>query len=140
MSAQKYNIIFKGYWREVKKGGIPSESGIYCVYTCTHDKKGGTVTLKKLVYIGESKNVHKRIEDHEKLAKWRTHLKQDEILCYNFGSVSSTSRDRCEAAMIFKHKPPENTEYVNSFPFDQTSLSLSGKTTLLTTKFTVKKK
>lgn len=39
--------------------------------------------------------------------------------------------------MIFKHKPPENTEYVDSFPFDQTTTDLSGKTKLLHTSFTV---
>jgi hypothetical protein len=39
--------------------------------------------------------------------------------------------------MIFKHKPLENTEYVNDFPFDQTTMNLSGKTALLHTSFTV---
>ena len=137
MAAQTYSIEFDGYWREPNKDGIPKKSGIYCVYTCTFDKKEKTVSLNKLVYIGESDNVNSRIADHEKQEDWESHLKDGEQLCYSFGGISGASRVRCEAAMIFKHKPPKNTEYVNSFPFDQTTMKLSGKTAKLTTKFTV---
>lgn len=137
MTAQSYSIEFDGYWREANKGGVPSKSGIYCVYTCTYNKQEKTVSLNKLIYIGESGNVSTRIANHEKQEDWESHLKTGEVLCYSFGSVPSASRVRCEAAMIFKHKPPENTEYKNSFPFDQTSMNLSGKTAKLTSKFTV---
>lgn len=137
MAAQTYSIDFDGYWREPNKGGVPDKSGIYCVYTCTFDQKAKTVSLKKLVYIGESGNVRDRIADHEKQEDWESHLKQDQQLCYSFGAVTAASRERCEAAMIFKHKPPENTEYVDSFPYDQTTMNLSGKTALLNTSFTV---
>ena len=137
MAAQTYSIDFDGYWREKNKGGIPKESGIYCVYSCVHNESEKNISIKKLIYIGESENVNERIDGHEKLPDWKKHLKSGEELCYNFGGVSSSSRVRCEAAMIFKHKPPENTEYVNTFPFDQTTMKLSGKTAKLTTNFTV---
>lgn len=137
MAAQTYSIDFDGYWREKNKGGIPKESGFYCVYSCVHNESEKNISIKKLIYIGESENVNERIDGHEKLPDWKKHLKSGEELCYNFGGVSSSSRVRCEAAMIFKHKPPENTEYVNVFPFDQTTLKLSGKTAKLTTNFTV---
>lgn len=71
--------------------------------------------------------------------KWEKHLNSSEELCYSFGAVASSSRERCEAAMIFKHKPPENTEYVDSFPFDKTTMKLSGTTAKLSTNFTVDK-
>jgi len=137
MAAQTYAVEFDGYWREPNKSGVPAQSGIYCVYVCTHDKEAGTVSLRKLIYIGESEDVRTRLSDHEKQQDWEMQLKSDEQLCYSFGAVQEISRVRCEAAMIFEHKPPENTECVNDFPFDQTTMDLSGKTALLHTSFTV---
>lgn len=137
MSAQTYAIEFDGYWREPNRGNVPAQSGVYCVYTCVHDTQGKTVSLQKLIYIGESDNVRSRISSHEKQEDWESHLNSGEQLCYSFGSVPADSRERCEAALIFKHKPPENTEYVDAFPFDETTLNLSGTTALLTTSFTV---
>ncbi len=139
MSAQSYAIDFDGYWREPNKGSIPAKSGIYCVYSCVYDTSAKTVDLKKIIYIGESDNVNGRIADHEKLPDWQEHLEPGEVLCYNFGPVPSANRARCEAAMIFKHKPPENTEYTTAFPFDQTTITLTGKTALLDTNFTVQR-
>jgi hypothetical protein len=137
MAAQTYKIEFNGYWREENKAGVPDESGIYCVYTCTHNKQDKTVTLHKLVYIGESDKVRTRISNHERQGDWESHLKSGQELCYSFGAIASVSRERCEAAMIFKHKPPENTEYVDSFPYDQTTINLSGRIEFLQTFFTV---
>jgi len=137
MAAQTYAIEFDGYWREPNKSSVPALSGIYCVYACTHNTQANTVSVRKLIYIGESGNVRLRISNHPKQRDWERHLEAGEQLCYNFGAVAAGSRVRCEAAMIFKHKPPENTEYVNEFPFDQTTMNLSGKTALLHTSFTV---
>lgn len=137
MAAQTFSIEFNGYWREEKKGNVPNKSGIYCVYTCIHNKTEKTVSIQKLVYIGESGDVRGRIANHEHQKDWESHLKSGEELCYSFGPAESSSRERCEAAMIFKHKPPVNTEYVDAFPFDQTTMKLSGKTAKLTENFTV---
>ena len=30
-------LKFNGYWREVNKGGVPNQSGIYCVYSCIYN-------------------------------------------------------------------------------------------------------
>lgn len=137
MAAQTFTIEFDGYWREPNKGSIPANSGVYCVYSCVYNTSKKTVSIKKLIYIGESEDVNDRISDHEKLPVWKKHLKSGEVLCYSFGEVTAINRIRCEAAMIFKHKPPENTEYVSSFPFDKTTIKLSGKTSLLSTSFIV---
>jgi excinuclease UvrABC nuclease subunit len=137
MASQAFEIEFDGYWREPAKGGTPSASGIYCVYSCVHNKEEKTVSIKKLIYIGESGDVKDRLSGHEKLDDWKKHVKTGEVLCYSVAEVAATNRVRCEAAMINKHKPPVNTEYVNSFPFDQTTMKLSGKTKKLHTEFTV---
>ena len=137
MAAKTYRIEFQGYWRDKNKGGIPKQSGVYCVYSCVYNQSEETVSLKKLIYIGEAGNVNSRVASHEKYEDWKSHLKAGQELCFSFGLVDAAERDRCEAAMIFKHKPPENDEYVDSFPFDQTTMKLSGKTALLSTDFTV---
>jgi len=137
MAIQTFTIELDGYWREPNKSSIPSKSGVYCVYSCVYNANEKTVSIKKLIYIGESEDVNDRISDHEKLPDWKKHLKTGEVLCYSFGGVATISRTRCEAAMIFKQKPPENTEYVSSFPFDQTTMNLSGETALISASFTV---
>ncbi|MCO7247533.1 GIY-YIG nuclease family protein [Halomonas sp. Mc5H-6] len=137
MAAQTYSMDFDGYWRDENKGSLPAKSGVYCVYSCVHNRSEKTVSINKLIYIGEAANVNARVAGHERYNDWKRHLKSGEELCFNFGGVGASDRDRCEAALIFKHKPPENSEYVSSFPFDQTTMKLTGKTRLLTENFTV---
>jgi len=137
MAAKTISIEFDGYWRDEDKGDLPAKSGVYCVYECTYNKTKKEVSLKKLIYIGESGNVHDRVANHEKREEWLKYVGQGNELCFSFGGVGSDDRDRAEAAMIFEHKPPVNDEYKNFFPFDKTTMSLSGKTALLNTSFTV---
>jgi len=139
MAEQSYTIEFDGYWPDQNKGGVPSQSGIYCVYECTYDRETKKVSLNELIYIGEARDVHDRIANakHEKYDLWKKHVRAGNELCFAFGAVAAADRERCEAALIFKHKPPENTEYRDSFPFDRTTISLSGEIALLTPVFTV---
>ena len=67
------------------------------------------------------------------------HLFIHSCMCFSFASFLKTDRDRVEAVLIFQHKPPENEEYKNSFPFDRTTISLSGKTKFLNAHFTVER-
>jgi len=133
MTKKTISIAFDGYWRDEKKANLPAKSGVYCVYECTHNVKD------KLIYIGEAENVRDRVVNHQKYDNWLKHVRKDNELCFSFGGVEGTNRERAEAAMIFKHNPPENSEYVNSFPFDKTTMSLSEKTALLATYFTVER-
>ena len=137
MASQNYELKFDGYWREPKKNSTPNVSGIYCVYSCIHNQTEKTVTLKKLIYIGESSDVRDRLASHEKLSLWEKHLNNNEVLCYSVAKIQSTDRLRCEAALINKHTPPENNEYSDAFPFDETRITLSGKINKLINTFTV---
>jgi len=138
MATATYNLDFDGYWRDENKSGIPNKSGIYCVYECKYNKEEKTVTILKLIYIGESDDVGDRIAKHEKRRDWLKHVGAGNELCYSFAGIGAASRERAEAAMIFEHKPIENTEYVDSFPYDTTTINLSGKTAKLhTPSFTV---
>ncbi|MBI5242408.1 MAG: GIY-YIG nuclease family protein [Elusimicrobia bacterium] len=140
MPAQTFSIAFSGYWKERNNESVPSISGVYCVYACTSSVQSGkvSISIRELIYIGSDRqDVQACLYTHKKQKDWERRLRHGEELCYAFGAFSSDGLDRCEAALIFKHKPPENTEYVHEFPFDQTTLNLSGQTALLITSFTV---
>lgn len=137
MAERTITIEFDGYWRDEDKGGLPAKSGIYCVYECTYKTQDKTVSIHKLIYIGEAEDVKIRVSNHEKREDWLKHVRRGNELCFSFGGIGATDRARAEAALIFKHKPPENDDYVKFFPYDKTTMSLSGKTALLTTSFTV---
>jgi len=137
--AKTITLEFEGYWREEDKGDIPSKSGIYLVYVCTYNESTDKVTLNKLVYIGEAKDVCVRIGAHEKRPKWDKKVSKGSELCFSFAGVTSPDRERAEAALVHYHKPPCNDEYVDSFPFEDTTVVSSGRCALLSEKVTVKK-
>ena len=137
MADETVVMQFKGYWRDENKAGIPSKSGVYCVYECTHNVTKGNIIIHRLIYIGEAEDVKDRIVKHEKRKDWLKHVRKGNELCFFFGSIFALDRDRAEAAMIFKYKPPENDMYIDFFPYDRTTIHLSGKTALLNSSFTV---
>ncbi|WP_323883111.1 GIY-YIG nuclease family protein [Aeromonas hydrophila] len=135
--AKKFEIDFRGYWLESAKENVPSKSGIYCVYRCVYNSETDKVSLKKLIYIGQSEDVRTRLANHNKLESWKKHLNKGETLCYTFGAVPASDLDRCESALIFHHQPPVNVEYKKEFNSPETSIVLTGKTAFLTSKFSV---
>lgn len=135
MTAKTIRLTYEGYWREPNIGGIPAKSGVYSVYACQHNNDN-TVAIRKLIYIGESSNVHDRIQAHEKWPSWRCYLQAGEQVCFNFAPIG-VDRERAEASLIKHHKPPENTEFVDSFPYPQTTVYTSGRNKLLSPVFTV---
>jgi hypothetical protein len=140
MVAKSYGLDFDGYWREPNVSGLPAKSGIYCVYACTYNAAAQTVDLKRLLYIGEAADVQGRVKSHECWSVWKKALQSGQAICISAAVIAGESdRQRAEAVMIFKHKPPCNTEYVNAFPFDSTTITVTGKAALLYTSFTVQR-
>lgn len=137
--AKKINLDFDGYWREVNKGSIPAKSGVYLVYVCRYNESKKTVTLDKLIYIGEAGDVKDRVANHEKWPEWREHVPRGSQICFSFAGVTSPDRERAEAALIYYHKPPCNDEYIDSFPFEDTTVESAGRCTLLSSPITVRK-
>ena len=107
------------------------------VYRCTHNEQENTVSLKKLLYIGEAEQVRERIEGHEKKKEWKSKLLPGEQLCFSFAPVTNPDRERAEAALIFKHKPECNEEFINDFPYEETTVKSSGKCEFIESSFTV---
>lgn len=124
-------LEFDGYWLEAGKAGIPSVSGVYCVYSCVYNKGKKDLSIKRLLYIGESKNVHERIANHDRLDDWLSYLEEDQTLCYSYAKISNTDRERAEAALIFEVQPPFNDEHTKDFIYNDTEIITSGKNYLL---------
>ena len=130
-------LNFKGYWLETHKTSVPEASGVYCVYAGTYRAETDKVTLRELIYVGESSNIRERLSNHERLKDWKQRLRAGETLCYSVAEVGSDGRECAEAAVIYRHKPPCNTEYVNRFPFESTTIQTSGRNRFLDAAFTV---
>ena len=140
MAYQTYSLEFDGYWRESKWSRLPAVSGIYCIYAGTPNDEKNTVSLRCVLYIGESSNVRSRVPEDpaERRNKWARKLKEDEELYASCATIfPSRARERAEAAMIFHHKPPCNVEYKSNFSFDRTTVNTSGKKRYLDDSLTV---
>lgn len=140
MTGKTISIDFEGYY--INKSSLPPQSGIYCVYRCTHKPatalKKGKVSIKELLYIGESENMYNRLSQHNKLDDWQKKVKPGEVLCYSFGKITGQDdRERCEAALIYMHKPPCNTECVNNYPRNKVTVKVSGYTEFLETEINI---
>lgn len=140
MASKTISLAFNGYWRESNISGIPKKSGVYVVYECVYNQQTNKVDLKNIIYIGEAEDVNDRIANHEKWSEWRKHCSSYNQICFSCAPITSPDKDRAEAALIYKHKPPVNDEYKDNFPFDETTLKLSGEASLLNTDFTVYRK
>jgi len=125
-----YHLSFSNYGGEENYDSLPTNQGVYAVYAGCY-----------LVYIGESGNVQKRVRSHkyDKLPCWQSNLQNDELLDFWVADTNKTCQDRlrAEAAMIYKHKPECNTEYVNCFPFNDTDIHISNDDLGMCQNFTV---
>lgn len=135
--AKTISLDFRGYWLEAGTGSIPSKSGVYLVYVCRYNKEQDTVTIDKLIYIGEASNVRDRITNHEKWPEWRQCVPRGSEICFSFAGVNNPDRERAEAALIYYHKPTCNTEHIDSFPFEETTVESTGRCALLASPITV---
>lgn len=134
-----YDLTFDGYWRDRNVASVDSVRGIYVVYACTVNRANEqvTLTLHNIVYIGQAQDTKDRLDNHEKKPQWQWQLGQGQELAYSVAQVDGRSLDRVEAALINHHKPPCNSDFVTAFPFDKTTIQVTGKASLLTPSFTV---
>lgn len=136
--AKTISLDFKGYRRDKNIDSMQNIAGIYLVYVCTPNDND-TITVHKLIYIGESEKVRDRIKNHEKRPEWKKHVGEGDELCYSRAPITNPDRERAEAALIFYRKPPVNDEYKDSFPFEETTVKSTGDCKFIPASFTVKK-
>ena len=132
-----YRLEFDGYWRDGREDALPSCSGIYCVYGAVYNSPTNTVTLKRLLYIGQSENIHERHRNHESKPMWRKELNSEEGLFYSVAPLAREELLICEAALIVKHHPPCNLKSQEFFPYGETHVMTAGRNALLSPDFMV---
>ena len=77
MNSKSFTLQFDGYWREINAKGLPACAGNYCVYACEYNNKFNEVSLRDLLYIGESKDVQSRVLNQKKMNGWKSELHPD---------------------------------------------------------------
>ena len=137
---KNYDLDFHDYYRECNKSSLPAKAGIYCVYTCKYNTTSRKLEQLNLIYIGESENIYDRHKDniHEHYKDFCKALSAGETLCYSYALVSDDNdRLRCESALIYKMKPPINTQNKDEFLYKKTHIKTSGSSSGLAKDFTV---
>ena len=134
MAVKTYNLNFDGYvWKE----NLPESAGIYLTYTVKLNPETQQYELDELKYIGESKNIKTRQEQHINDGDYPKNKK----LAFAYALMSDTedSRKRCEAALIYRVQPEWNTLNKNSFDYDKTTVKSTGKHYGVPDEFTVER-
>lgn len=124
---KEYSLNFEGYWREIDKDSVPSQSGVYLVYRCIYNDKSNTVGLKDIIYIGKSENIHDRIANHDRLSDFNAQLKSGEELCYSVAKVPISDLDIVENALIFAQKPILNNDLKETFNHGAVTVKVDGR-------------
>lgn len=128
---QNIKLSFKGYWREERREFIPHLTGVYLVYRCVHDPIGNTVSLRDLIYIGQSTDVNVRIDQHCNEQDFNSVLRGEETLCFSVAEVSSGDLDLVENALIYAQQPNLNTQGKGSYNYQEASFLIEGRCSLL---------
>ena len=131
-------LNYEGYWRQVNFGSVPTYSGVYSFQECRYNADN-TVTLMKLLYVGQAVNCRERIQNHEKLSTLVKSLSPGNELCVHTAPITDPDKSRAENALVYYHKPPFNETLKDSFNYDRTNISCSGKYSLLSRSFTVER-
>jgi hypothetical protein len=137
MVAKSYSLNFSGYWRAANRDGLPAVSGLFCVYSCSHNAIVGGLTMKELLFIGEAANIRSGVANHPEWNRWQQYLRYGEELCFSAALVPASERDRALAALIFQHRPPCNEDPPEIFPLDTTTVKTTGETFFLSPLFTL---
>lgn len=147
MSEKTYSLTFHGYCRAYQL--LPPRPGIYCVYAGILPVPQKELAIgipnwiptfrpTRLLDIGESENVRKRIEQHDRRDKWKAALHQDEVVGFSMADVTPASdRKRAEAAMILANFPLCSSQQAYLFRYGRTTIVTSGETCCLKERFTV---
>lgn len=119
---------------------VPESAGIYFAYACYRGTEPNSWFSGPLVYIGEADDLRRRLDEH--YASQDNHEGLDaryERIWYTYALFTGgeSDRKRCEAALIYKHKPFQNKLGVQEFNYPATVMTLRGETRGLSPSFTV---
>lgn len=124
---KKYNLTFKGYWRDCNRLSLPEISGIYLVYKCVYNEAMNAVRLLELMYIGQALDIRDCNKEHEKRNEFLKKCKKGETLCYSVAEVEKESLNIVENALIFAQQPKLNDACQTKFNYEPAEFHLEGK-------------
>jgi hypothetical protein len=114
---RNFNLNWRGWYY---MNQLPSQTGIYCVWAAVVRRRREDNELvvnpreARLVYIGESDDVHTRVNTHEKEPCWRRQLASaDESIIFTYVPMDGEHeswRKAVENCLIAHHTPPCNTD------------------------------
>lgn len=141
MSEQILSPKMLGYWTEETLQEVPDDSGIYCVFRAAIDPETEEIDVQELLYVGEHRSARYGLKHDELRDRWRAFPQPDEEIWYAVGLSGNANRERLAAAMINAHKPRFNadSEYLERFPFDATTVHIYGKKHKLQSIFNVER-
>ena len=126
---KQFSLNFNGYWQEINSSGIPNSSGVYLAYRCVFQPSSNTVSLKELIYIGRSKDMRDRAEQHFQAGDLL--VNQGEEICYSTVVLPESDLPIVENALIYAQKPPLNLTLKDSYSYPQAHFDISGRCALL---------
>lgn len=110
--------------------GVPDQYGVYLVASVNK-------TGIDPIYIGKAKSLNERLSNHEKYESFVENIKKGDSLEIHFATISKEKIDRIEQALIYKFQPILNTDHLNDFNYQDTTITITGS--IKHNKFTVKK-
>lgn len=134
-----YTVAFDGFWMDGESAEkMPTIGGVYVVYEGIFNEDNKTSSLEKTLYISSCDNARATINDEANLEQWMDAKEDGHDLFFALAELPSPEKERVAAALVFEQKPPLNSdEEVSKFPFEDTRISLKGKTGLLNTEWEV---
>lgn len=127
LRSMNYYLNIQGYWADVNRHSIPCITGVYFVFACIYNPMPNTVTLKRLLYIGQAIDVNSRIAVHDKRPVWASMLALGETVCYSVAAVDGRSLDTVEAALVYKLRPPTNELLTRYYSHAPCALTIMGQ-------------
>ena len=127
----RYVLKFDGYW-PVGMTGVANYPGIYCVHTVWETR---FETTSRLLYIGEAQDIESRISSYEQDPNLIRNAENGELYFSACRMKAREGRRRPEAALIYQHQPPCNTEHKRRFLYGPTTIITTGKNANLMSGF-----
>lgn len=150
---KRYVLDFDGFWIEDSIDKVPAASGVYVVYGGIYNEETKETALETIIYVGGATNAQAAITSSPHWDEWREAsrlpLNPDEPeegfgevndIFFAFAPVTvDNDPERAAAAVVFEQMPKVNTSTgdFDAFPYEDTKMSVTGKTGLLNTQYEV---
>lgn len=88
----------KGFFRSAVRNSVPDQTGVYFVYAGVKTETG--CSIRRLLYIGRSANLHVRLTSAESFGRLQGVLQPGEELFYAYAFVASEEASLVERALV----------------------------------------